>query len=114
MEELIRDYNERKQEIECYYKFLRKISSKSYILKNTRTKRNDCFDDRIIKALKANTFLLLYNLIESTIDKAVEYLCVKITDSNTKYNDVIEEIQNQWSKVQVKTHLNSHDEGTLR
>lgn len=114
MEELIRDYNERKQEIECYYKFIRKISSKSYILKNTRTKRNECLDDRITKILKANVFLLLYNLIESTIDKTVEYMCIKITGSNMKYNEVIEEIKTQWSKVQVKTHLNSNDEGALR
>lgn len=114
MEELLRDYNERKQEIDCYYKFLRKISSKSYAFKNTRKQQDECLDDRIIKILKANIFLLLYNLIESTTDKAIEYVCVKITSSNIKYNEIIEDIKAQWSKVQTKCHLKTNDEGALR
>ena len=114
MEDLLRDYNERKQEIECYYKFLRKISSKSYTLKNTRSRKDECLDDRIAKILKANTFLLLYNLIESTTDKAIEYICTEITSSNVKYSEIIEDIKNQWTKVQTKCHLKTNDEGALR
>lgn len=58
MQQLFDEFNEKKEEIDCYYKFLRQITSQTYILKNIRKKQDNCLDVRIQKILKANTFLL--------------------------------------------------------
>lgn len=114
MQQLIDEYNERKEEINCYYNFLRKITSSNYALKNVRTKQNDCLDSRIFKILKANTFLLLYNLIESTVHNSVRYISQEIAKENIQYDSVVEGLKKQWAKVQARQHLQSTNEEKIR
>lgn len=86
MQQLFDEFKERKEEIDCYYKFLRQVTSQTYSLKNTRSNKDICLDSRIQKILKANTFLLLYNLIESTVMNSVRYMCQEIVKENIQYS----------------------------
>lgn len=114
MQELINEFNERKEEIDCYYKFLRKITSQTYALKNTRSNTDICLDGRIQKILKANSFLLLYNLIESTVKNSVRFICQEIIKENIQYNNIVEGLQKQWVRVHTRQHLQSPKDEKLR
>lgn len=114
MEQLFDEFNEKKEEIDCYYKFLRQITSQSYILKNLRKKQDDCLDVRIQKILKANTFLLLYNLIESTVKNSIQYACQQIAKENIQYETLVEELKKQWVNVHTRQHLQSPNNKKLR
>lgn len=114
MKDLLADFNERKEEIESYYNFLMKISGDEYELNNVNTNQKETIDDRVVKILKANIFILLYNLIEWTTDNSVDYICREISKQNLKYGEFIKEVKMQWSKVLTKVHLLSSDESKLR
>jgi hypothetical protein len=58
---------------------------------NTKNINADLF-----KVLKANTFLLLYNLLESTVRKSIEHIHLSINQDNIKYKETIVEIQKIW------------------
>lgn len=114
MQQLFDEFKERKEEIDCYYKFLRKVTSQTYSLKNMRSNKDSCFDGRIQKILKANSFLLLYNLIESTVMNSVRYMCQEIVKENIHYNSIVEGLQKQWIKVHTRQHLKSPKDEKLR
>lgn len=114
MQQLFDEFKERKEEIDCYYKFLRQVTSQTYSLKNTRSNKDICLDSRIQKILKANTFLLLYNLIESTVMNSVLYMCQEIVKENIQYSSIVEGLQKQWIKVHTRQHLKSPKDEKLR
>lgn len=77
------DYNSRVSEIDKYFNFL--------------TSEIDRDDDReLLKILKANGFLMLYNLLESTVRNAIEELHASISDDGLKYAELISEIRAIW------------------
>jgi hypothetical protein len=45
------------------------------------------------KILKANGFLLLYNLAESSIKKAIEEIYVELNNKTVTYEDIREELK---------------------
>lgn len=49
-----------------------------------------------IDTLRSTTYLLLYNLIESTVYNAIESIFDEINDNGLKYFDVLEDIQTYW------------------
>lgn len=114
MQQLFDEFEERKEEIDCYYKFLRQVTSQTYSLKNRRSNMDICLDNRIKKILKANSFLLLYNLIESTVKNSVQFVCQEIVKENIQYNDIVEGLQKQWVKVHTRQHLQSPKDEKLR
>ena len=114
MQQLFDEFEERKEEIDCYFKFLRKITSQTYALKNTRSNKDICLDSRIQKILKANTFLLLYNLVESTVKNSIRFICQEIVKENIQYNNIVEGLQKQWVKVHTRQRLQSTNDEKLR
>lgn len=114
MQQLFDEFKERKEEIDCYYKFLRQITSQTYVLKNIRKKQDNCLDSRIQKILKANTFLLLYNLIESTVKNALQYACQQIAKENIQYESLVEGLKKQWVNVHTRQHLQSPNDLKLK
>ena len=54
-----KDYNKRVQEIETYFEFAMKTI-------NDKSKQ-----DSLVSMLKSNLFLMLYNLLESTVRNAI-------------------------------------------
>ncbi len=114
MEPLFNEFNEKREEIDCYYKFLRQITSQSYILKNLRKKQDNHLDVRIQKILKANTFLLLYNLIESTVKNSIQYACQQIAKEDIQYEILVEGLKKQWVNVHTRQHLQSPNDEKLR
>lgn len=69
MSTLIQAFDVRLGELTSYYKFIDMIErdSAALSLPNKKTWRTRPVDERILRILKANFFLLLYNLVEATI-----------------------------------------------
>ena len=103
------EFDKRIVEIDLYFEILQtieldkpKLSAYSLI---ENKQMEVLFDSERIKILRANSFLLLYNLIESTIYNSIVSIFDKITDNQIKYFDMIEEVQRYWLN-----NLYKHDE----
>ena len=99
MEVIILEFELKVKEINEYFLF---------ILNTTHLERD--FDEtKIVKVsktvqdvLKANLFLLLYNLVESSFKKSLESICLNITNEEITYVKVIPEIRKMWINKQYK------------
>jgi len=90
MFDTLQDFDRRVDEIEVYFSFLENTIS-GIELRNERmpqlfypdTEEHKPIAQAMIKILKANGFLLLYNLAESSFKKAIEEIYVEL--DNKKY-----------------------------
>lgn len=92
------DFRNRTEEIDKYFDFLVTLDKPCDIhYRNdlgelvTQKVENDLF---II--LKANGFILLYNLIESTVIKSIQEIFNQITDNGIKYPQLSEKLKKLW------------------
>ncbi|MBC6995203.1 MAE_28990/MAE_18760 family HEPN-like nuclease [Neolewinella lacunae] len=98
MTTVLSDFDKRAQEIKLYFKLLEKVieQNASLFLPNNQTRKYLRFDDELQKVMKANVFLLLYNLAESSIKQALIEIYDVITSENVKYKNVKDEIKRIW------------------
>ena len=96
---LLRDnYNERKDDVEAYVTLIKQFDARRLSHKS-----------RLI--LRANVFILLYNLIESTVancGKELDNECVNMTTA--QIHDLTEPIVNYWLKFTLFGYLTSKGE----
>lgn len=59
-------------------------------------------DDELSKILKANSFILLYNLIESTITNSIKAIVHSVEDEKLTYEQLSENIKRLWIRQAVK------------
>ncbi|MGB0878959.1 MAG: MAE_28990/MAE_18760 family HEPN-like nuclease [Polaribacter sp.] len=98
MNSLIRDeFESRILEVDKYFDFIERIDN-GYQLLNDFEKETFIIDDDLLKILKANSFLILYNLIESTILNCIVGIFDEIKTENLSYKDVTQSIKIYWSK----------------
>lgn len=94
------EFEKRIVEINLYFEILKTIEldkpKLSAYNSNEDKQIEILFDSEKIKILRANSFLLLYNLIESTIYNSVVSIFDTITDNQIKYFEMIEEVQKYW------------------
>ncbi|PKP05283.1 MAG: hypothetical protein CVU11_01085 [Bacteroidetes bacterium HGW-Bacteroidetes-6] len=108
---VINDFNTRVKEIDGYFKLLDSIINQDAKLffPNKKSHKFKKIDDELIKVMKANCFLLLYNLIESSIKLSITEIYDSITLKTKKYDDVKDEIRKIWISENYK---NFKDKGT--
>ncbi|MGC4018839.1 MAG: MAE_28990/MAE_18760 family HEPN-like nuclease [Muricomes sp.] len=94
MQETREIFEDRKEEIELYFSII-------LDLENNRVRFNTVNDRRFLKILKSNFILMLYNFIEACISSGLSEIYESMKHDNCTYYDVIEEIQNIWTKAQV-------------
>jgi hypothetical protein len=94
------DFEKRTKEINLYFKHLQllDIENAKIYLENRPRKKYFKANIELIKVLKANTFLLLYNLVESSIKQSITEIYDSITNDNLTYDEVIDEIK----KIYIK------------
>jgi hypothetical protein len=102
MIDTLQDFNRRVDEIDVYFSFLedtiRGTELRMPQLFYPDTKEYKPIDPEMTKILKANGFLLLYNLAESSIKKAIEEIYVELDNNNITYEEIREELK----KVVIK------------
>lgn len=110
------DFSDRVDEINKYYDLLFNILKKESQLvfpnENNRTER---FDLTLTSTLKSNMFLLLYNLLESTITKCLVEIHNSICDENCTYVQLSPQVQNLFTSHYYKSISNGNisEENTL-
>jgi hypothetical protein len=97
MEDLLDDLGDREKEIEEYFKLIKFVEGET--LSNSSGGQFHV-SSLLIKTLKGAVFLLLYNLIESTMREAVSAIHDSISSSNHGYDDIRTELQKElWRRA---------------
>ncbi|BDU50402.1 MAE_28990/MAE_18760 family HEPN-like nuclease [Haliovirga abyssi] len=89
-------FEERKLEVEEFFNFLSTINDK-------KTYKNEFL------ILKSQSILLLYNLIEGSVNKGIEYIIDSINDKMLKYSEIDEKIKIIWYKHKASNIRNKDD-----
>lgn len=116
MQSVIDDFNQRKSEIGKYFEFIERLDVDYKFLRTANPEDAPYnIDDEHIKIFKANGFLILYNLIESTITNCIisifdEIATKQIDNRNINYVDVIEKIRRYWLKNKYNHDPNIKEE----
>ena len=96
------DFDSKVCEVENYFSFLEKVEYEYIFLLKKGEEKPFIINDELFKILKANGFLILYNLIESTILNTVVAIFDEIKQQNLSYRDISEKIRLYWSKHKYK------------
>lgn len=93
---LFQDFDERAKEVRKYFIFLKNLEQDSIQLSMTGMAGKNKIrkiDSELEKTLKASGFLLLYNLIESTMRNAIEAIFEEIKNKKVSFDQVRPEIK---------------------
>jgi hypothetical protein len=92
----LRDFfDERRDEVEQFFTFLNKIEEDS-------TYSSD------MAILKSQAILMLYNLIEGSVNRGIEYIFDSVTDCSLQHNELSNDIRVMWFRY---FNLHSDDNG---
>jgi hypothetical protein len=93
---LFQDFNERSKEVSKYFMLLKSFENGSTKLcmegKNTKKKIKN-IDTDLANTLKASAFLLLYNLVESTMRNAIEAIFYEFQIQGISFDKIKPEIK---------------------
>ena len=100
MNEVTEYFEERREEVEVYFRFLKQALHEDVHLffPRKRTWNRRPFDSDTSRILKASGFLVLYNLIECTVRLAIRRLHFTLRENNLSYGDASPEIRSLWVK----------------
>lgn len=104
MKVVINEFESRVKEIDIYFDFISDIIiNKAELLFPKKAKNKyKPIDSELTKILKANAFLLLYNLVESSVKKSIEEIYNSLNKENAKYRVVTDEIKKKWIEINYK------------
>lgn len=91
------EFETRVEEVIKYFDFINIIETADFrLLSNYTQETTFNIDEDLLKILKANGFIILYNLIESTIYNSVVAIFDEITIDNLNYHKVTENVKRFW------------------
>jgi hypothetical protein len=95
------DFEKRVKEIDVYFRHLEAIEEKDGKLSvpTARGRALRRVDPELVKVLKANMFILLYNLVESSIRQSLVEVFDTITSEGMPYADASDHIKKIWISV---------------
>jgi MAE_28990/MAE_18760-like HEPN len=92
---LFEDFDKRAQEVSSYFLLVKNLEQGSIKLSmgNDNKQKTKNIDAELTKTLKATGFLLLYNLIESTMRNAIQAIFDDIANQRVSYDDLRYEVK---------------------
>ena len=98
MKTVVADFEKRVAEIELYFRHLEAIEERDGKLSiaTARSRALREIEPELVKVLKANLFLLLYNLVESSVRQALAEIFDTISSERMTYSDVSDRIKKIW------------------
>lgn len=102
-----REFDARAAEVALYFKFLRELDGRRTASSETHIDPSKLTSEEqaaLLKTLKANGFLLLYNLIEATSKNAIEAIFDELRSQGVSFDDCRKEVK----KIAL-TNLKRHD-----
>lgn len=103
-------FDERVQEIDLYFEALKELDQGN----TEHLGISHYFDSEFIKILKANTLLMVYNLVESTVMGGILEIYDKLKQEGLTYSGVRKEIKDIWFAYKFRqvydqqAHYNSY------
>jgi len=103
-------FDERVQEINLYFAAIKALDRGTA----NHTKEKPYFNPEFIKILKANTLLMIYNLVESTVMGGILEIYDKLKQEGLTYSRVRKEIKDIWFSYKFRqvydqnAHFNSY------
>lgn len=100
------DFNKRKSELDEYFDFLSKLDKDNPQLHYSERgiAHNYIVDDELLKILKANGFLLIYNLVESFCRNFIVEILTTIQKKKLTFKKLSEETKKIWIAPIVKNY----------
>lgn len=94
------EFEKRVAEIDLYFELLENLLKRDAKLffANKKTHRIKSVDSELLKVMKANCFLLFYNLVESSIKQSLIYCYDTITSKGKQFHEFKDEIKAIWIK----------------
>ncbi|MFX0138347.1 MAG: MAE_28990/MAE_18760 family HEPN-like nuclease [Candidatus Hodarchaeota archaeon] len=102
MNDFITNFEDRVKEVESYFRFLDKLDEENVKLYFSEINRYSQIDDDIIIILKANAFLVIYNLIESSIREGILTIYDIIIQENRSYEALTTKIRSIWTNFEFR------------
>lgn len=103
------EYNKRLHEIEIYFDTLELLENGRCSIKSVNIlgiESTKEIDDELSMILKANGFLLLYNLIESTVRKSIDAVINSIHASSVTFRSLSDTLRKLWIKQEGRNISN--------
>ena len=102
MQKVLDDFNERAKEVTDYVAFVKDLEEQK--IKISQENRLSKIDVGLLKTLKATAYLLLYNLVESTMRSAIEYIFNEVKTNNISFDNLRQEFKQLiWQNIKNKT-----------
>ena len=87
MRDVTRVFQERKAEINLYFNFIEEIMlNNAHLRFPDETKKN--IDSSLSKILRANGFLLLYNIVEYSMTQGIEAVYLHLINNDIDYDSI--------------------------
>ncbi len=119
MIDALNDFNDTKNEINKYFDFLEKVNDLSIGIPHIHYPINPSIpsyriEEDVSKILKANAFLMLYNLIEATIKNGIWELLTKIEREEIPYQNLKVELKNIWLDRKLQIEFKTKDDTIVK
>lgn len=108
------EYNKRLNEVEIYLNTIKLLDKGTCTIECDDiggNKSTQQIDTELAKILKANGFLILYNLIEATIRNSISAILNAITTDKLSYRNLSDSLKSIWIGQEIK---NISEHGTLK
>lgn len=109
------EFKKRLKEVNLYFSALTPLDDCSCCIESKSIQgdiKRVPIDSELNKILKANGFILLYNLIEATIRNTIRAISDKINDEGVTYKDFSEKLKRLWVNYnfrEVDKHTDRHE-----
>lgn len=92
------DFETRSREVEGYFQFVLRLAKQEVALRATQSEES-AFSaqehEELLKTFKATCYLLLYNLVESTMRNAIEAIFEELKSSGVGFDECREELRRE-------------------
>ena len=107
------EFERREKEVNAFFKFLRQTLTTGVKLsfESKKTWKRRPIDVSLSKILKSSAYLVLYNLVESTVTLAVSRLNSAMREEGLTYADAEQRIRDLWVDARLKHLANGANHG---
>lgn len=106
---LIDEYNQRVEDVCAFYKVLQIIDSvetyRTKPIEDTNSNNSLILTRKMQQCMRAETIIVLYNLIESTFSNCIFLIYDEIKDEKLFYEKLIPELRKIWFKEKIHSKL---------
>ncbi|WP_308256335.1 MAE_28990/MAE_18760 family HEPN-like nuclease [Geminocystis sp. GBBB08] len=102
MQTVLDDFNERAKEVSDYVIFVNNLEEQK--IKISQNHKLSKIDVELLKTLKATAYLLLYNLIESTMRNVIQSIFDHINSKKVSFNNLRKELKKYiWQNIKKRS-----------